>query len=132
MGSEMCIRDSAFSAQGLRAFTGVDTLADALMQVAKQTSGFVCVTDGENGVYSVVDGEVVQSPAYSITPVDTLGAGDVWHAAFVYNLANGNNESQAIRFSNAAAAIKCTRNGGGRESPTLAEVFEFMRERGDL
>lgn len=120
----------AFSAQGLRSYSGVYNIQDALVQVAEAVQGFVCVTDGENGVYSVVKGVMQHTPAYSITPVDTLGAGDVWHAAFACQLADRQKEQTAIRFANAAAALKCMRKGGGRASPGLSEVQEFIQERG--
>lgn len=120
----------AFSRQGLRFHTGVNDIRQALGQVAEMVPGFVCVTDGNNGVYSLVNGELQHTPAFTITPVDTLGAGDVWHAAFAHQLAIGHNEQNSIRFANAAAAIKCMRKGGGRASPTLTEVQQFIQERG--
>jgi sugar/nucleoside kinase (ribokinase family) len=33
-----------------------------------------------------------------------------------------------LRFASAAAALKCTKFGGGSSAPTRAEVEEFLRE----
>ncbi|MEM7257520.1 MAG: PfkB family carbohydrate kinase [Pseudomonadota bacterium] len=121
----------AFSAQGLRSYTNESRLPDALLQVSRATNAFVCVTDGANGVLVVTDNQVAELPVYTIDAVDTLGAGDVWHAAFTYKLAARSNEYEAISFANMAAAIKCMRSGGGRMSPTLAEVQQFKQQRGE-
>ncbi len=116
----------AFSAQGLRSYSGVSGLDAALLAVAETMADFVCVTDGENGVLFIEDGKVKHLPACMVQAVDTLGAGDVWHAAFVFQLAVGESEIEAMRFANVAAAIKCTRKGGGRQSPTLSEINHFI------
>ena len=73
---------AAFSAQGLRAFAGMDDLESALNVVSASTDAWCCVTDGENGVF-IQDGRQVHHVAAPVvTVVDTLGAGDVWHGAF--------------------------------------------------
>ena len=59
--------------------------------------------------------------------VDTLAAGDVFHGAFAYALADGMDEMTAFRFSSAVAAIKCTRFGGRAGTPRRAEVDDFLK-----
>ena len=76
-----------------------------------------------------LDGDVLRHlPAFPIKAVDTLGAGDVFHGAFTLALAEGMPEAAALRFASAAAAIKCTRFGGGAVSPTRAELAAFLGE----
>jgi sulfofructose kinase len=59
-----------------------------------------------------------------------LGAGDGFHGALAMALGEGMRERAAVRFANAAAAIKCTRFGGGRRgAPNRAEVEALLRER---
>ncbi len=119
----------AFSAQGLTDYTGIANLEEALLAVEQSIDGFVCTTDGQNAVLIVEGGQVTGIPVYSIDAVDTLGAGDVWHAAFTWGLSNKQNAKQAVQFANAAAAMKCQRKGGGRMSPTLTEVQHFIQQR---
>ena len=117
----------AYSAQGLRAHTGRDDLADAVRDIARAREGFVCVTDGAAGVWWHDDrsagGHV---PALPIRAVDTLGAGDVWHGAFALALARDLEPAEAIRFANAAAAVKCTRVGGWDAVPDANEVNTYL------
>lgn len=118
----------AFSAQGLRDWCGHEDLDRGLIDIASEAGTFVCVTDGENGVrwrHGDASGFV---PAFQITPLDTLGAGDVWHGAFAFRLGEGAAPDDAIRFANAVAAIKCTRTNGRAGYPSRVETETFMKE----
>lgn len=68
-------------------------------------------------------------PAFAVTAVDTLGAGDVWHGAFALALAEGAAERAALRAAAAAAALKVSRAGGRAAIPTRAERDQFMERR---
>ena len=120
----------AFSRQGLESLGGDIThiagIEEALRNVQDTYNGWVAMTDGSNGVYSLNRGQLVHQAAASVDVVDTLGAGDVWHGAFTYRLACGGDEKSAVDFANAAASLKCTKAGGGRVSPTASEVERFL------
>ncbi|MGQ7846486.1 PfkB family carbohydrate kinase [Granulosicoccus sp. 3-233] len=116
----------AFSRQGLRDYAGVDELEAGLRQAQAQFGNWVCVTDGENGVFHLQDGTFTHTPAIHVKAVDTLGAGDVWHAAFTLQLAQGQSESRAIGFANAAAALKCASDKGLDGIPSSKEVLESL------
>ncbi len=118
----------AFSAQGLRAFTGTEDLAAGLSAARARTDAWLCVTDGAAGTLVLAPGGVARVPAPRVDVVDTLGAGDVWHGAFILSLAEGLAEDAAARFANAAASLKCTRPGGREGIPARAEVEDFMGE----
>jgi len=117
----------AFSAQGLVGLTGIEHLPDALSSVAGQTGAWVCVTDGANGVRYRRGDDMLHIPAYEVEAVDTLGAGDVWHGAFVLRLAEGATEPEAVDFANAAASLKCLRRGGRNGCPDRMTVDSFLR-----
>jgi len=115
-----------FSAEGLRATAGTDHLGRALIDVGKQTSAFVAVTDGANDVLWLSEGELRQIPAFTVDVVDTLGAGDTFHGALTLLLAEGRSERAAMRFAAGAAALKCTRYGGILGAPARGEVEAFL------
>ena len=58
--------------------------------------------------------------------MDTTGAGDVYHGAFIYGLLQGWDAQKTARFSNAVSAIKCTRMGGRAAIPTFETVTKFL------
>jgi sulfofructose kinase len=118
----------AFSAEGLRAYASKDDLEAGLKFAKQRLNNFICVTDGPNGVWWIEDAGVEHMPAFSITPVDTLGAGDIWHGAFALAVSEKKSAQQAIEFSNAAAALKCTRHGGREGTPSRNETETFIRK----
>lgn len=119
----------AFSRQGLDEYMPDGTVTDRVAMAASLLGTWVCVTDGADGVtwHDGIRGGHV--PAFTVDVVDTLGAGDVWHGAFTLALGEGIDEVSAIRFANAAAALKCTRPGGREGAPRREETIKFLQER---
>jgi sulfofructose kinase len=115
----------AFSMQGLRDLTGLDDPRAALATLPPARA-WVAVTNGAEGVFFREGGAIVHAPAFETEAVDTLGAGDTWHGAFVLALAEGMDERAAVRFASAAAAVKCTRFGGRDGAPSRREVEAFL------
>ena len=74
---------------------------------------------------AVVDDRIVYSKGFEVEAVDTTGAGDIFHAGFIYGLIRNWDAVEILRFANAVAALKCTRMGG-RSVPTLEEVNSFL------
>ncbi len=117
---------TVFSADGLRATAGTDNLVTALGVVAGHSDAFVAVTDGPREMLWLDNGVPGRLPAFAVEAVDTLGAGDVFHGAFALGLAEGDPVAAAMRFAAAAAAIKCSRIGGGAGAPDRDEVAAFL------
>ena len=120
----------AFSAEGLRGFSGHDDLEQGLHAVAAQYDGWFCVTDGPAPVLILSGGEIAQVPAPSVDVVDTLGAGDIWRGAFALGLAEGMQAAASVKFANCTAVLKVTRPGGRRGAPRRGEVDEFLENWG--
>jgi sulfofructose kinase len=118
-----------FSGECLRATTGLDDLTAGLERIAPRTGAFLAVSDGPDPMRYRANGEIHALPAFKIEAVDTLAAGDVFHAGMALALAEGRDEIAAMRFGAAAAAIKCSRFGGSMGAPTRAELEEFLAAR---
>ena len=116
------------SAESLRAMTGVADLGAALLALGRGYDGFLAVSDGPAGVYWRDGNAVRHMPAFQVTAVDTLGAGDIFHAGFAVRLVETGDPIQAIRFGSAAAALKCTHFGGADGTPHRAEVDAFLQK----
>jgi len=91
------------------------------------TAKFVAVTAGADGCWWSDAGAIRHTPAPTIDAIDTLAAGDVFHAGFALRLVEGAPMAETIAFASAAAAIKCTRFGGRLGCPNRAEVEAFLR-----
>lgn len=106
--------------------TGAETAEQAAGWLALNHPGFVTVTAGADGCWWKEGEGIRHSPAPRIEAIDTLAAGDVFHAGFAVGLLEGWPMRNIIAFASAAAAIKCTRFGGRLGAPSRAEVEAFL------
>lgn len=67
-------------------------------------------------------------PGHRVESRDSTGAGDVFHGAFVHAYMGGDSPSEAARFANAAAALKCTGFTGRAPLPPEAEIRRLAAE----
>jgi sugar/nucleoside kinase (ribokinase family) len=107
-------------------FTGISDREKALMELQKHTPGFLCTTLGHEGTVAFVKGELVYVKGFDVRAVDTTGAGDVFHAGFIYGLLENWEVEEILRFANAVAALKCRDLGGRKGIPTLKETYELL------
>jgi sugar/nucleoside kinase (ribokinase family) len=119
-----------FSSEALQATADIADDAAALQKLARVTSSFLAGTRGSQGTVWLdpSDGALRQTAAFPVHTVDTLGAGDVFHGAFVLAITEGQDLQEALRFASAAAAIKCTRFGGAFACPQRAELEAFLEQ----
>jgi len=89
----------------------------------------VVVTRGTKGSMGMSGDEIIRQDAYTVDAVDTTGAGDVYHGAYVYGLLKGWGMGGCMRFASAAAALKCRQIGARSGIPRLAEVERFLSMR---
>ena len=108
-------------------FTGIADREKALLELQKYTPGFLCATLGHEGTAAFVNGELIYVRGFEVKAVDTTGAGDVFHAGFIYGLLQNWEMKEILRFSNAAAALKCRDLGGRRGIPALDDVRKLLR-----
>jgi sulfofructose kinase len=115
-----------FSEPALAAFAGSaeDT---SLGTLARFNCRVVAVTRGGEGVNWYENGRLQRRAAYPVSVVDTTGAGDVFHGAYVLAIGAGLAVQDAMAFAAAAAALKCTRSGGRAGIPSINDCLAFMR-----
>jgi len=116
-----------------------DVRASAEIVYREMGSGLLVLTEGNGGaiVYSALG--MVTRPAYRVSKViDTVGAGDTFHSAFLaYLIRQGLNSAPAIKlglevlgralnYACAAAAINVSR--AGCSPPNDKEVLRFIAE----
>ena len=77
--------------------------------------------DGSNFVYA---------PAFCVEPVDTTGAGDIFHAGFIYGLLQDWPLPRQLDFACAAAALNC-KGIGARGGIQRVDAIELFMKTGD-
>lgn len=111
-------------------FTGGE-FWENLRHIADQGPSTVIFTFGSQGCRGMVDGAVFSLPAFTnnIHVVDTVGAGDVFHGAYLAALCHGiAGGEEAARFASAVSAVKCNAIGGRAGIPTWEMTQAYLRE----
>jgi ribokinase len=87
--------------------------------------GKVIITLGAQGSLFADGQRFEHFPAPVVKAVDTTAAGDTFVGGFAAALAAGQDEVQAIRFGQVAAALSVTRAGAQPSIPALSDVQAF-------
>ena len=87
----------------------------------------IIVTLGERGSIMKKDGELLKFKAFKTKAVDTTGAGDIFHGAFVYGLSNEFSIEKNIEFASACASLSVEKLGGRNSIPELDEVEKRIK-----
>lgn len=107
--------------------TGISNLQRSLPVVQERYgSRLVAATLGEQGVLAWDGARFHHSAAYRVNVVDTTGAGDIFHAGFLYGLLQGWPLQRELEFACAAAALNCTGVGARGRIRSISEIESLM------
>ncbi len=107
-------------------FPGDDDYEKNCAAIREMGPEIVVFTFGEKGCVGMDSSGFFNLPAYSVTVMDTLGAGDVYHGAYLAGLVRGWDAKKTAGFANAVSAIKVTRAGGRAGIPDFDTTIKFM------
>jgi ribokinase len=68
-------------------------------------------------------------PAFRVTPIDTVAAGDCFNGGLAHALASGRTLADAVRYASACGALSTTKRGAAAAAPTAAEVEAFIKSQ---
>ena len=107
--------------------TGERDLRQALRSIhAHYGCRLAAATLGQDGVIAWDGSEFLHRSAYCVNVVDTTGAGDVFHAGFIYALLQEWSLERQLDFACAAAALNCTASGARGGIGEVERVHELM------
>jgi sulfofructose kinase len=126
--TDICIvaRQFAFS------FSAEHDLAASAAKLLDSGPQTVVVTAGMEGSWIFLKGgEVFHQPAFEVAGVvDTTGAGDAYHGAFLFGIARGYCLRSCALLASAVAAMNTRKLGGRAGLPSFSEAVAFLAERG--
>ena len=100
------------SAEFALGLTGEKEIGAAMSALnTKYAPEILVVTDGSNGGYYWENGQAVHYDSVKVKALDTNGAGDTFHGAFVTAYCKGKNVKEACDFASKVAAFKCAHKG---------------------
>ena len=106
----------------------IETLVALYKRMEQIFPGNIVVTLESKGCLYKNKGQILLMPALNVKAVDSTGAGDIFHGAFTYAIANQFDYEDVIRISNAAGALSVMKVGGRYSVPTKDEMKELFHE----
>ncbi len=86
------------------------------------------ITRGAAGSVIATQKQTIEINVFPTNIVDSIGAGDAYHATFLYtHIALGWVLKKACIYGSAAAALSCTKAGARDGLPTLEEIDSFVK-----
>ena len=85
----------------------------------------IVITLEDKGSFTKIADEYKIIPSIPVKAIDSTGAGDIFHGAFTYFLAQNNPLEKIIKLSSIAAAISVTKVGSRFAIPSLEEVMQM-------
>jgi len=118
-----------------RRLTGIEDERAALVAVKARlhANAVAGMTLGERGALIYHEGHFIASPAFAVPGGcrDTTGAGDAFHAGFLYGLLQGEEIEACLTVGCAVAALKCRDLGARAALPTAPELNQFIAAEGE-
>lgn len=106
--------------------TGEADMERALQKMhAQYGATLTAATLGEDGVLAWDGRRFHHEPAFEVAVVDTTGAGDIFHAGFLFGFLSGWSLERQLRFACAAAALNCM-SPGARGGIAPREAIEDL------
>jgi sulfofructose kinase len=109
--------------------TGEQNLLDSLQTLSRRFGCRVtAATLGEDGVLAWDGLKFHYCTAFEINPVDTTGAGDIFHAGFAYAQIQRWDLGPALEFSCAAAGLSCMAPGARGGIASVDQIEDLIRK----
>lgn len=105
--------------------TDKETLTEIHQSLEEYFKTNVIITLEAVGSFTRIDHQYRIIPSIEVKALDSTGAGDIFHGAFTYFIANNYPLEKAIRFASITSAISVTRIGSRFSIPVLSEVLGY-------
>jgi sugar/nucleoside kinase (ribokinase family) len=114
--------------EGLCLVAGNSDLNENINKIFTMGPELVILNMGSNGAKAFTPTEQFTTGIFKVPVKDTTGAGDCFHAAFLYGLISNWSIQKSLTFAGAASARLIQKVGARNGLPTEAEVQNFLKE----
>lgn len=103
-------------------FTDNNTVINLYNKMESIFHNQIIVTLEANGCVYKYNDEIKIMPSIKVKPIDTTGAGDIFHGAFTYGISQNYDLETVLKIATIAGAISITKLGGRNSIPTKEEM----------
>ena len=104
-----------------------ETLKQLYSRLESMFSGMIVITLEDKGCIYKYNGELGIMDALEVEALDTTGAGDIFHGAFVYGLTKGYNINVVLTIATIAGSLSVTKVSG-RAVPSKEEMRRYIHD----
>lgn len=124
----VCSKDFAESVTGISMdYQNMETLQKAFLKLEEQFPQAILVITLESfGCLYRKEEEIKIMPSLTVKAIDSTGAGDIFHGAFTYAIANQYSFEDSLKIANIAGAISVTRLGSRKSMPEKEEMKVYF------
>ena len=109
-------------------FNNPESISKIYEKMSNDFKNNIIITLESKGCLYVKDKAIKLMPSINVTPIDTTGAGDLFHGAFTYCLAANYDLEKTLRISNITGALSVTKMGGRNSVFPLEEVLKIYEK----
>ncbi len=125
----VCSKEFAEEITGITIdFNDNKTISNLYKKMKDKFKNNIVVTLESKGCLYEHNGYVKIMPSIEVKALDSTGAGDIFHGAFTYGIANKFDFEKILRISNMAGALSVTRLGGRNSVFSYEEVEKAYNE----
>lgn len=106
-------------------YNDLETLKLVYDKIQNDFNGLLIITLESYGSFVKLNNKYKLIPSIKVKSIDSTGAGDIYHGAFLYFLSHGYDVVSSMKYANIAGGISVTRIGGKNSIPSLEEVINY-------
>ena len=100
-------------------------IEEAYNKLENDFKGKIIITLEQMGSLTKIDNEFKLVPSIKVESIDSTGAGDIYHGAFVHFIAHGYSLLDTMHYSNIAGALSVQKVGSKNSMPNLEDVVNY-------
>ncbi len=105
-----------------------NSAVDAIIDFSKSCKTAVAKL-GKKGAIAYSDEKLYEAAPYTVTAVDTTGAGDSFNAGFIYGFLKGKTITECLKYGNGCGALSVIKLGGNTGFPVEDDLLSFIKEQ---
>ena len=106
-------------------YDDMDTIKKVYDLISNDFQAQLVITLESLGSFTKIGNEYHLVPSIKVESVDSTGAGDIYHGAFIHFIANHYSLLDTMHYSNIAGALSVKKIGSKESMPSLKEVTNY-------
>jgi len=109
-------------------FHNPESISQVYKKLEEEFSNKIIITIEDKGCLYKEENKIKRMPSIKVKALDSTGAGDLFHGAFVYGIANEFSLEKTLKIANITGALSVTKMGGRYSALPLEEIMKVYEE----